>query len=286
MEASRASRTAERIALMRALHLLLDGDPKIFEDPLAAALLGPERMVAVRTTPQAFQTPEQRSLRAVFVLRQRYAEDELAKAVKRSISQYVMLGAGLDSFAYRRPDLSQTLHVYEIDHPSTQGWKRQQLTQLGLAQPDNLTYIPIDFDIHTLADGMAASPFKHHEPAFFSWLGVTQYLTRDAVLSTLQYVASSTAPRSEIVFQVILSPSTLSAEDQAVVAVASERAAQQGEPFRTFFDPQVLEAQLHAMGFTHVVHFGPADASLQYFQGRTDGLRLPNYFELIKASSG
>ncbi len=215
MEASRPSGTAETTALMRALHLLLDDDPKIFADPLAEAFLSPEQATVLKTPPQIFQTPEMRSLRAVFVVRQRYAEDELAKAIARGISQYVILGAGLDSFAYRRSDLRQTLHVYEVDHPSTQQWKRQRLAELGIALPHNLTFIPIDFEVHTLAAGMAASPFKPHEPAFFSWLGVTQYLTTEAVLSTLQYVASSTAPGSEIVFQIILSPSTLSAEDRA-----------------------------------------------------------------------
>ena len=169
-------------------------------------------------------------------------EDELAKAFARGVSQYVILGAGLDSFAYRRVDLRQPLHVYEVDHPAMQQWKRQRLAELNIVLPNNLTFIPIDFEVQTLAAGMAASPFKPHEPAFFSWLGVTQYLTTEAVLSTLQYVASSTAPGSEIVFQIILSPSTFSAEDQAVVTVASQLAAQRGEPWLSFFEPTTLEA--------------------------------------------
>ena len=186
MEASRSSGTAEGIALMRAVHLSIDGDPKIFADPLAASFLGPELATALKTTPQMFQTPALRSLRAVFVVRHRYAEDELAKALARGVSQYVILGAGLDSFAYRRPDLRQTLHVYEVDHPATQQWKRQRLTDLGIAIPDNLTFIPIDFEVQTLAEGLAASTFRHDEPAFFSWLGVTQYLTANAVFSTFK----------------------------------------------------------------------------------------------------
>jgi len=286
METSRPSGTAEAIALMRAVHLLVDDDPKICEDPLALTFLGPEPTTALKSNPQVFQTPEFCSLRAVFVVRQRYAEDELARAVTHSVSQYVILGAGLDSFAYRRPDLMQTLRVYEVDHPSTQQWKRQRLTELGIAIPNNLTFIPIDFEVQTLAEGMATSAFKHHEPAFFSWLGVTQYLTADAVFSTLQYVAPSTAPGSEIVFQIILPPSILSAEDQALVAVASQLAAHQGEPWRSFFEPKALEARLRAMGFIQVFHFEPAEASALYFQGRKDGLRLPNYFELIKATVG
>lgn len=286
MEASRSGSTAETTALIRALHLLLDDDPKIFADPLALTFLGSERTTALKTNPQMFQTPALRSLRAVFVARHRYAEDELAKAVARGVSQYVILGAGLDSFAYRRPDLRQTLHVYEVDHPVTQQWKRQRLTELGLTIPENLTFIPLDFEVQTLAEGLAASPFRPDEPAFFSWLGVTQYLTTDAVFSTLQDVASSAASDSEIVFQIILPPSTLSTEDQAVVAVASQLSAQRGEPWRSFFEPQALEVQLRAMGFTQVLHFTPTEATTLYFQGRTDGLRLPNYFELITARIG
>src|SRR5262245_57777776 len=145
MEASRPSSTAEAAALMRALHLLVDDDPKIFVDLLAAAFLGPEQAAALKAPPQRFQTPELRSLRAVFVARQHYAEDELAKALARGVSQYVILGAGLDSFAYRRADLQQTVHVYEVDHPASQHWKRQRLAELGIALPANLTFIPIDF---------------------------------------------------------------------------------------------------------------------------------------------
>ena len=286
MEASRPSGTAESIAFMRALHLVVDDDPKIFADPLAAAFLSSEQATVLKAPPQAFQTPEMRALRAVFVVRQRYAEDELAKALARGVSQYVILGAGLDSFAYRRPDLQQTVHVYEVDHPASQGWKRQRLTELGIALPGNLAFIPIDFEVQTLAAGMAASAFNPHEPAFFSWLGVTQYLTTEAVLSTLRYVASSAAPGSEIVFQILLPPSTLSAEDQAVITVASQNAAQRGEPFQSFFEPKPLEEQLRVMGFREVVHFTPAEATALYFQGRKDGLRLPNYFELITARVG
>jgi methyltransferase (TIGR00027 family) len=271
---------------MRAVHLLFDDDPKIFEDPLALAFLGPDQAAALPTTLPAFQTPEFRSLRALFVMRQRYAEDELAAAIARGVSQYVLLGAGLDSFAYRRLDLRQTLRVYEVDHPASQQWKRQRLADMNVTIPSNLTFIPIDFEVQTLAEGMAASTFKQHEAAFFSWLGVTQYLTEDAVLSTLQYVASHTAPSSEIVFQILLPPSTLSTEDQAIVAFAAGHAAERGEPFQSFFEPSALESRLKAMGFSQVWHFGPAEASARYFQGRKDELRLPNYFDLIKARVG
>lgn len=283
MEEGRPGWTAEGIARMRALHLLLDDDPKIFEDNLALPFLGSEETIRLKTNLDAYQTSELRSLRAVFVMRHRYAEDELGEAFQHGISQYVILGAGLDPFAYQCPDAMQRLHIYEVDHPPTQQWKRQRLEELGIPIPANLTFIPIDFEVQTLAEGMAASDFKHKEPAFFSWLGVTQYLTEEAVLETLKYVSTHAAPGSEIVFQIVLPQSILSADDQAVVTTAIERASQHGEPWLSFFEPQALEARLMAMGFNRVTHFGSAEASARYFQGRTDGLALPNYFELIKA---
>ena len=133
--------------------------------------------MALETASPMSQTPELTAFRAIFVVRQRFAEEELAKAVARGVRQYVILGAGLDSLAYRRPDLTGMLQIFEVDHPSTQQWKRQRLTERGIAIPDNLTFVPLDFEVQDLAETMASSPFQSAEPAFFSWLGVTQYLS-------------------------------------------------------------------------------------------------------------
>jgi len=268
---------------MRALHLLIDGDPKILDDPLAASLLSAERAAALRGPLEAFQTRELRGFRALFLVRQRFAEDELAKAAARGVAQYVILGAGLDSFAFRRADLMQSLDLYEIDHPSVQQWKRRRLSELGMEIPDKLKFIPVDLDTKALAEGLAASSFRRDEPAFFSWLGVTQYLTEDAVLDTLRSVASNAAAGSEIVFQIILPPSMLSAEARDIVAVASRHAARRGEHWRTFLEPKALEERLRDIGFTDVFHLDAAGASDRYLQGRNDGLWLPGVFELITA---
>jgi methyltransferase (TIGR00027 family) len=286
MEASRSGGTAETAAFMRALHLAIDGDPKIYEDPLAAVLIGPERAMALETASLMSQTPELTAFRAIFLVRQRFAEDELAKAVARGVRQYVILGAGLDSLAYRHTDLTGMLRILEVDHASTQQWKRRRLTERGITIPGNLTFVPFDFEVQDLAEAMASSPFRTADPAFFSWLGVTQYLSEDAVFKTLRYVASSTAAGSEIVFQIVLPQSTLSGEDRAVIAAASTHAAQKGEPWRSFLEPEALEARLRAMGFADVHHLTMAEASIRYLEGRTDELWLPNAFELITARVG
>jgi methyltransferase (TIGR00027 family) len=278
--------TAETVAVSRALHLLIDGDPKILEDPLAAALLSAERAAALAGPLDVFQTRELRGFRALFLVRQRYVEDELAKATTQGIAQYVILGAGLDSFAFRRADLMQSLNVYEVDHSFVQQWKRRRLSDLGMEIPDRLEFIPVDFESQTLAEGLAGTSFRRDAPAFFSWLGVTQYLTEDAVLDTLRSVASTAAAGSQIVFQIILPRSMLSAEARDIVAAASRHAARRGEYWQTFLEPEALEERLREIGFTDVSRLDAAGASDRYLQGRTDGLWLPSVFELITATVG
>lgn len=290
MEEGQPSNTALILARHRALHLLLDGEPKIYGDRLAQDFLGAEEITRLEAEAEAFQTPVVRSLRAVSVLRHRYVEDKLAEAVQRGVSQYVILGAGLDPFAYQAPEalpeVLRDVRVFEVDHPQTQRWKRKRLGEIGRHPPANLAYIPIDFNIQTLSEGLAASDFNARNAAFFSWLGVTQYLTEAAVFETLAYVASQTAPGSEIVFQVILPASGLNAEDKALVSSTSQRAAGFGEPWLSYFEPVELAVRLKGMGFGDVVIFGRKEGSARYFQGRTDGLTLPGYFSLIQARVG
>ena len=286
MEAIRSGGTAETVAFMRALHLLIDDDPKIFEDPLASTFLDSGRAAALQTSPQAYRTPESCAFRAIFVVRQRYAEDQLADAMARGVRQYVILGAGLDSLAYRRRDWQRTLQIYEVDHPAAQQWKQRRLAELGIAVPGNLTFIPLDLETGSLADALAASSLRRDEPIFFSWLGVTQYLSEGAVLETLRSVSSQSDSGSEIVFQTMLPRSSLNARDAAVVAAASQYAARRGEHWRTFFDSHALEARLREMGFNEVLHFGAREASIRYLRGRSDGLWLPNAFDLITARAG
>jgi len=297
MEEGRPSATAISTALRRAAHLVLDDDPKVFQDSLALRLSGMESEAALQAALEAMQaenarrsTPEvaqrvNRSARAAVVMRQRYTEDELGKALERGVTQYVILGAGLDSFAYRRPDLVTTLHVFEVDHPATQQWKRARLRELNIALPSNLTFVPLDFEQQTLAEGLRAGGHRSEVSTFFSWLGVTVYLTEAAVFETLRYVASL-APGSEIVFEYFLSESLLDEESRRGLAVAKARGASLGEPWLSQFEPSLLTARVKELGFTQVWDLGPEEANARYFAGRTDGLRTSPVLHLMKARVG
>jgi methyltransferase (TIGR00027 family) len=267
MEEGRPSTTAMIAAMIRAAHLLWDDALQIFQDPLALGLSGVESPGALQATRRTMQDNY-----AGVLVRQRYAEDELATAVKRGVGQYVILGAGLDSFAYRRPDLATLLRVFEVDHPATQQWKRARLRELSVHLPSNLTFIPLDFERHTLADGLLAGGHRPELPTFFSWLGVTHYLTEEAVFTTLRYVASL-APGSEIVFQYFLPEALFDDENRRLLALWKTRRASVGEPVLSQFEPTTLATRLREFGCTQVWDVGPAELDARYFAGRTDGLR-------------
>ena len=197
------SQTAMRVAMRRAAHYLLDAEPKILADPFARALAGFSSDEEFLKAHQALPNPW---LRTLFALRHGLAEDELAKAVEHGTRQYVILGAGLDSFAYRQPDLMRSLDVYEVDHPTSQAWKRERVAALGITVPPTLHYAPIDFERDTLTEGLTRAGLNRSEATFFTWLGVTQYLTRDAVLSTLQEVAAFSTAGSTLVLEFIAPP--------------------------------------------------------------------------------
>src|SRR5262245_36371831 len=198
MHDAQPSRTAMRVAARRAAHQLLD-HPRVLEDPIALPIIGPEAAAKVRSEPLPYRGRPGRSLRAFLVARSRFAEDELARAVARGTRQYVILGAGLDTFAYRNPHENAGLRVFEVDFPATQAWKRRKLTAASIAIPPSLTFAPVDFERQTLAAGLAVAGFDASGPAFFSWLGVSMYLSAEAIDSTLQFVASL-PPGGGIVF--------------------------------------------------------------------------------------
>jgi methyltransferase (TIGR00027 family) len=298
MEEGRPSTTAMIVARIRAAHLLWADAPKIFQDPLALGLSGAESPDALQVTLRASQAEQARRVPPEFaqalsrynnpggvLVRQRYAEDELATAVERGVGQYVILGAGLDSFAYRRPDLATILHVFEVDHPATQQRKRARLRELSVNLPSNLTFIPLDFEQHTLAAGLTAGGHRPELPTFFSWLGVTQYLTEEAVFTTLRYVASS-APGSEIVFQYFLPESLFDDESRRLLALWKAQRVSVGEPVLSQFEPTNLAAQVQALGFTQVWDVGPEEVDARYLAGRTDGLCTPPHAHLMKARVG
>jgi methyltransferase (TIGR00027 family) len=286
MEERGPSRAAITTATMRAAHYLLDAEPRILDDRFARAFAGFPSDEELSKALNALSYPDIPRMRTLFALRNRYAEDELVRAMERGISQYIILGAGLDSFAYRRPDLLQTLDVYEVDHLTSQVWKRERVEELGIKIPARLHYVPIDFERETLTEGLAARGVNLRAATFFSWLGVTQYLPSAAVLGTLPEIAQMAAPGSEIVFQFIVPAATLANEERSLVNALAAHAAAAGEPWLSFFEPEEMEAHLKQMGFGKIHHFGPEQASERYLLGRADGLRLPAYFHMINAVVG
>lgn len=263
------SGTALRVATVRAAHRLLD-DPIVFDDPLAPAILGPETEAAMRADPYPYNDQISRGLRASLIVRSRVAEDELARAVAEGVRQYVVLGAGLDTFAYRNP--FPGLRVFEIDHPSTQAWKRDCLTKAGIAIPDGLTFAPVDFEEGgTLAEGLAAAELDRNAPACFSWLGVTMYLREEAVLDTLSWIAGLPAG-SSVTFDFRVPLDHLNPVERAITEMIMQKVAEAGEPWISAFDPEALKAKLRELGFSRAETLLPDTLNKRYLFQRKDGL--------------
>jgi methyltransferase (TIGR00027 family) len=244
----RRSATAERVAMRRAAHQLYD-QPLIFEDPLALKALSDEAAARVRNPTEEDQTPFALGFRAYMATRSRYAEEELDLSVQQGVRQYVLLGAGLDTFAYRNP--FPDLRVFEVDHPGTQAWKRERLHHAGIPIPDSMRFAPVDFERDTLEHGLEAAGFLREQPAFFSWLGVVPYLTRTAAFATLTFIAG--LPQgSGVVFDYSIPRELMNENERRAFDALAERVARAGEPFRLFFDPEQLIVDLRTLGFTQV----------------------------------
>ena len=280
MDETRRSRTIEIPAIMRALHQTLDGDPKILLDPIAPRLIDADERRAWLTPLLAH--PFAKQWRAGFALRARYVEDALAEAVQSGVGQYLILGAGLDTFAYRQPTWASGLRVYDLDHPVSQQWKKDRLKASGIPIPSNSQFVPIDFERMSIAEGLNGSGFFFEMTALCSWMGVTQYLTADALDATLRFVLSLPAA-SEIIFSFILPQETVSGVEAEALALAAQRSAEVGEPWLTRFHPEELATKLGAMGFSRIVHLTPEDARRCYFDNRTDGLAERHGEQLMRA---
>jgi len=278
MDEGRPSLTAHRVAVRRAAHQILD-QPKILEDPIALKIIEDKNLTGIRNAEH--ETTTSRHLRAFVVARSRYAEDGLSEAIERGVTQYAILGAGLDTFAYRNP--YPGLRIFEVDHPSTQGWKRKRLEEAHISIPESLTFVDVDFEKQNLAERLEKSGFRTELPAFFAWLGVTMYLSKETVMSTIKYVAKSLPTGSEIVFDYIVPPSSLNPVQQASFNLIAHRVSGAGEPWQTFFDPQELVTELMTMGFTHTEDIGPDEINSRFFKDRSDGLTVGGLAHLIKA---
>ena len=287
MQADRASQTALAAAFYRAQHHLND-EPKLIDDPFAHRLLTAGEMAALTERrvreglamgipPGDARTVLARTLRAVtpaaiVLSRARYTEDRLAMAVERGVGQYVLLGAGLDTFAFRRADLRDRVQVFELDHPRSQAAKRARLAAAGLSDPPNLHFGTVDFERESVADALGRLPFRPDRPVVFAWLGVTMYLTAAAVDATWRAMRGVAARGSELVFD-FLHADALSDTAPPGVRRVLERVRAVGEPVLSGLDPATLGAALGATGWMLIEQLGPAEIDRRYFATRTDGYR-------------
>jgi methyltransferase (TIGR00027 family) len=280
MEGREPSRTAVGAAIARAMHLD-DPGPKVLEDRLARSLVGdavPEQVEEL----MAKEPSVQHSYALQFVVRARYVEDMVERAVGEGVGQYVILGAGLDSFAYRRIDLLDRLRVYEVDHPASQAWKRARLHEVGVEIPDGVVFVPIDFERETLIDVLGAAGFDLTAPAALSWVAVAPYLTRPAIEATLKAVASLPAG-TRMVMTYVVPPDILDEVAQRGFHWTAKRTADMGEPLVSLFTPAELEELVLGLGFSHVDHFEAADAKRTYLSGRPDAM-LANIERFVTAT--
>ena len=265
------SRSAHWVAALRAVHQLLD-EPLVLSDPIALSLLGASAEAALRNDPFALNDPISRGVRAAMVARSRFVEDALSRGVAAGVRQYVLLGAGLDTFAYRSPYPDPQLRVFEVDHAGTQRWKQQLLAEAGIRVPSALTFVPVDFERDDLVGVLAQAGFRADEPACVSWMGVTTYLTADAVLRMLRAMAGF-ASGSCVCFDYRVPAAMLDPVERLVDEVIGAKAAAAGEPWLSTFDPAQLQAQLLEAGFSSADSTTPDELNACYFARRKDGLR-------------
>lgn len=270
-----ASGTAHGVAVMRAAHLIIEGEPPVLNDTVAARLLGGDIEAQIRARADELRTPAALGLRSHVVLRSRFAEDTLMDAVADGVEQYVLLGAGLDTFAYRQPEWAHGLTVIEVDHPGTQAAKRRALAGAGIEIPPNVRFADIDFERETLSQGLVRCGVHTAKPTFFSWLGVTMYLTRDAIEATLRTVLSF-PKRSGIVLTY--------AHTDSMNSRMATGSASAGEPWVSYFTPDELEAMLRSLGFSDVGSLSREEAERRYHANRTDGFEAPPRVSIVAAS--
>jgi methyltransferase (TIGR00027 family) len=272
--------TAVRVALWRALHVRTDAAPHVFEDEVGLALAAPDADWQQRPDMSPFTRP----FRASIVARARFVEDLLAERAEAGVSQYVILGAGLDTFAQRRPELASRLQVFEVDQPAPQAWKRARLAQLGYGIPAFLKLVPVDFERgEAWLERLVACGFDPSKPTFVASTGVSMYLTKEAIEATLRQIASL-APGSTIVMSFMLPIERAEPDVRPGLEAAARGARANGTPFISFFDPEDMLALAREAGFSDVRHVSADTLAERYFAGRADGLRPPkNSEELLIA---
>jgi len=268
--------TAARVALWRALHVQSDAPPHVLEDEIGLKLLAPNEDWRSRGDMDPQFT---RPFRASIVARARFIEDLVVEEVGRGVGQYVILGAGLDSFAQRRPEVASHLKVFEIDQPGPQAWKRQRLIELGFGVPDWLRFVPVDFEAGgSWREGLMSAGFDESQPAIVVSTGVSMYLSKEANSATLREVAAL-ASGSTFAMTFLLPLELADPEVRPGLEMAEKGARASGTPFVSFFIPEEIQELAYEAGFDEARHVSAADLTQRYFAGRTDGLRPPNNAE-------
>ena len=276
MQPGEPSKTARGAAAYRAIHQTLEAG-SIFSDPFANRILDDETRAGLE---ESAADPSRRPMRLFIAARSRFSEEALAASVARGIRQVVVLGAGLDTFSLRNPHAG--VRVFEVDYPATQAWKRERLTQAGLAVPGSLTFAPVDFERQSLAEGLQAAGFRADRPAFFQWLGVVPYLTREAIATTLDFIAA--VPDSEVVFDYAEPFANYSEGRREKIMAMAASAAARGEPWLSMFDPGEISELLREKGFETVEDLGVAALANRFYGDLKRGLNLGPGGHVIRAS--
>jgi methyltransferase (TIGR00027 family) len=273
--------TAIRTALWRALHLEVDAPPHVLDDRIGLQLAGVGADWRQRADMNEYATP---GVRASIVARARYIEDLVTEQAGHGVGQYVLLGAGLDTFAQRRPEIASTIRVFEVDQPGPQAWKRQRLVELGFGVPDSLRLVPVDFETTSWWDGLLANGFDASTPAVVASLGVSMYLTRDATAAILSQSAAL-APGSTFAMTFMQPLELVDPDEQDMHRATNAAARASGTPFISYYAPDEILALARDAGFTSARHVSAADYTRRYFADRTDGLRPFTTEELLVAST-
>lgn len=266
------------VAVWRAAHQLLERPP-IFSDPAALTILGDAKSDVIDKL-EIHKDALSSAMRVAVCVRSRFAEDERNTALQSGVNQYVILGAGLDTYAYRQHNKNE--QVFEVDLPATQDAKVARLADLSIQPTCTVNYVACDFEQNSLEENLTAAGFDKSQKTFFSWLGVIPYLDNTAIAQTLQFITSCT-PGSTVVFDYIVSPDNLNEIERIALNLLSAQLAKGGEPLKSAFDPQVLLEKLESFGFSIVENIGPEYLNHRYLIQREDGLRVGNVTRMFKA---
>jgi len=281
-KAAAADSTAVRVALWRAMHVEVDGPPHVLEDEIGLRLVAPDEGWRSRPDMDPQWT---RRMRASIVARARFVEDLITEKVEQGVGQYVILGAGLDTFAQRRAGVASRLRVFEVDRPGPQAWKRQRLIELGYGVPEWLRLVPVNFEAGmSWWERLLAAGFDAGKPAVIASTGVSMYLTRDANAATLRQIAAL-APGGTFAMTFMLPLELVDPEDRSMAERAQKGAAASGTPFISFFTPTDILTRAREAGFREAQHVSAASLTRRYFEGRRDGLQPSNGEELLVATT-